>query len=107
MRPRPRLPPVTIAILVSDLRIFFGDILCSNICFLSTEYVRASAGVNAGTLLILAYSCFKTYIEASVQKGVDMSDPLIEAVYRYTNAQKKSGAFATAIDALTILRSNQ
>ena len=39
-------------------------------------------GVNAGTLLILAYSCLKTYIEASMQKGVDMSDPLMEAVYR-------------------------
>jgi AraC-like DNA-binding protein len=64
-------------------------------------------GVNAGTLLILAYPCLKTYMEASVQKGVDMSDPLMEAVYRYTNAQKGSGPFATAIDGLTILHSNQ
>ena len=64
-------------------------------------------GVNGRTLRILAYSCFKTYIEASVQKGVDMSDPLIEAVYHYTNAQKESSPFATAIEARTILRSDQ
>ena len=70
--------------------------------------ITSARGECRNACLILTYSCRqKPYVEASVQKGVDMSDPLMEAVYRYTNAQKGSGPFATAIDGLTILRSNR
>ena len=62
--------------------------------------------MNAETLPILAYSCFKAYAKADIQKGVDMSDPLVEAVYRYTNAQAGDSPYATSIDGLAILRSD-
>jgi AraC-like DNA-binding protein len=66
-----------------------------------------SPDVNAETLLMLAYSCSSSYMcTEDRDKENPMLNRLAEAVTRYTNTQEGEHLFETAIDGLTILRSD-